>query len=312
MNSNQLHITNGDSTTEILKTLRFKGTIITWREMLCEGKTITDVGSENFWKSRFNFLAEQYKITKQQFIDITLKEYRNLCNQKSQNEIILWFEYDLFCQINMIAVISWLKKHREGSRISLVCSGDIIGFDKKLGLSELSTDQLMQHYEDRIHLTIDDVEYADYIWQLYCSDSPLQLQQQVKTSCNSHFKYLTQALTTHLKRFPTIKNGLNEIENEMLHQIATKKPKTKKELIKNMLLLNNNYGFGDLQYFNMYDELKELFKKASNITLNDLGAKIYQKEKNYYPIIKDQKTYLGGSKKYNFLYNEKNASLLKL
>lgn len=312
MNGNQLHITNGDSTTDRLKLLRFKGTIITWREMLCEGKTTTDVGSESFWKSRFNFLATQYKITKKQFIDITLKEYRNLCNQKSQNEIILWFEYDLFCQINMIAVISWLKKHRKGSKISLVCSGDIAGFDKKLGLGELSTDQLMQHYENRIHLTVDDIEYADYIWQLYCSDSPLQLQQHAKNSCSPHFKYLTEALITHLKRFPTIKNGLNELENEMLHQIVTKKPKTKKELVKNMLLLNNNYGFGDLQYFNMYNELNKLFKTASKIKLNDLGNKIYEKEQNYYPVIKDQKTYLGGSKKYNFLYNENNASLLKL
>ena len=48
--SSQLHITNGDSFTQRLKTLKLKGDIITWREMLCEGKTETNVGSESFGK----------------------------------------------------------------------------------------------------------------------------------------------------------------------------------------------------------------------------------------------------------------------
>ena len=110
MKTSILHITNGDTTTNYLKKLHIDGDFITWREMLCEGKTQVEVGSEDFWKIRFNFLKQSYKITKKQFIDLTVKEYRNLCNQKSQDEIVLWFESDLFCQINMIAVISWLKR----------------------------------------------------------------------------------------------------------------------------------------------------------------------------------------------------------
>ncbi len=43
-----LHITNGDSTTNYLKKLKFTGDFITWREMLCEGKTTTNVGSDVF------------------------------------------------------------------------------------------------------------------------------------------------------------------------------------------------------------------------------------------------------------------------
>ena len=59
MKASTLHITNGDSTTNYLKKLRFSGEFITWREMLCEGKTTTDVGSESFWKNRFDFGARQ-------------------------------------------------------------------------------------------------------------------------------------------------------------------------------------------------------------------------------------------------------------
>ena len=130
MEGSILHITNGDVTTNYLKELKFSGEFITWREMLCEGKTTSDVGSEDFWKNRFEFFKATYKVSKQKFIDYTVKEYRNLCNKKNQKEIVLWFEHDLFCQINMLALISWLKRYRKGYHISLVCSGKV-GNSKK-------------------------------------------------------------------------------------------------------------------------------------------------------------------------------------
>ena len=64
MSSSTLHITNGDKTTSYLKLQGYTGEFITWREMLCEGKTSIDVGSETFWKTRFEFLKSSYKITK--------------------------------------------------------------------------------------------------------------------------------------------------------------------------------------------------------------------------------------------------------
>ena len=64
-----LHITNGDSFTSRLESLQLKGDIITWREMLCEGKTLCTVGSESFWKTRFEFLNKNYKITKGHYDD---------------------------------------------------------------------------------------------------------------------------------------------------------------------------------------------------------------------------------------------------
>ena len=128
-----LHITNGDSFTEKLKSLPLKGDIITWREMLCEGKTLSTVGSESFWKTRFDFLHKNYKVSKSWFVEKTLKEYRSLCNHRQQDRIVLWFEYDLFCQINMLAVLSWLKTHIRHAEISLVCSGKVEGSDRFYG-----------------------------------------------------------------------------------------------------------------------------------------------------------------------------------
>ena len=96
--TSQLHITNGDRLTERLKALHLKGDVITWREMLCEGKTLTNVVTETFWRTRFEFLNQNYKVSKQWFIERTLKEFRSLCNHKQQDQIVLWFEYNLLAK----------------------------------------------------------------------------------------------------------------------------------------------------------------------------------------------------------------------
>src|SRR5690606_7043042 len=256
--SSQLHITNGDILTNKLSTLKLEGDIITWREMLCEGKTETSVGSESFWKTRFEFLNKNYKVSKSWFIDKTLKEYRTLCNHKQEDRIVLWFDFDLFDQINMLAVISWLKTHRPYAEISLVSSEAEENSVDITGLGELDAEQLRKLYTNRTLLTQDDIEYADYVWQLYCSDNPIRLEN-LKDFDSFQFSHLSGAIEAHLMRFPTIRNGLNEVENNILRLARNAKPKTKVELLDTVLRNQGRYGFGDTQYDRVMTKLKPLF-----------------------------------------------------
>lgn len=309
--SSQLHITNGDSFTQKLKTLKLKGEIITWREMLCEGKTETNVGSESFWKTRFDFLHKNYKVSKSWFVEKTLKEYRSLCNHKQQDQIILWFEYDLFCQINMLAVLSWLKKHRRYAEIYLVCSGDEDETNRLYRLNDLSDEQLLNSYENKLKLSQNDVEYADYVWQLYCSDNPIRLENLIDFD-NYQFDYLSDAIKVHLRRFPTIKNGLNELENRVLQFSLQQKPKSKKELLSSLIQNQGFYGFGDTQYERVITNLRPLFSSFNPVRLSRKGKEILEGKTNYYSQIRDNEDYLGGALKYNFLYNTESDRILKL
>ena len=73
MGASILHITNGDITTNYLKKLNYSGSFITWREMLSEGKTTSDIGSETFWKNRFEFLKSSYNISKKKIYRLYIK-----------------------------------------------------------------------------------------------------------------------------------------------------------------------------------------------------------------------------------------------
>lgn len=309
--SSQLHITNGDSFTHRLKKLKLKGEIITWREMLCEGKTETSVGSEAFWKTRFEFLHKNYNISKSWFVEKTLKEYRSLCNHKQQDEIILWFEYDLFCQINMLAVISWLKTHRRHVQISLVCSGYEDDSSRLYGLNELTDEQIHSHFKSRVALSQNDIEYADYVWQLYCSDNPIRLENLSDFELYQ-FHYLEDALKAHLRRFPAIKNGLNAIENRVLQVAAEGKSSSKKVLMGALLQDQGWYGFGDTQYQRILKNLRPLFHSFNPVRLSKKGKEILENKDNYYATLRDTEAYLGGALKYNYLYNSEAGRILKL
>ena len=309
--SSFLHITNGDVTTEILNNLNIEGEIITWREMLCEGKTTTDVGSEDFWKTRFDFFSNVYQVTKKTFIDFTLKEYRNLCKQ-NQDEIILWFDYDLFCQVNMLAVVSWLKKYRKGRKITIVQAGASDNYDKLVGFGHLSKEELINLYQNRTQLSQDDIEYADYIWQLYCSDSPLRLETVHKFNPSSPFIYLSDAISAHLKRFPSVENGLNKIENNILQAAFQTDLKSENELVRKLLTEQEVYGFGDIQYKNKIKELKNLFSSLNPVKLSEDGIQLLNNQINYYRELRSDFSYLGGAKKYSYLYMNANDKLLKL
>lgn len=307
----RLHITNSDSITDRVKTLNFNDNIITWREMLCEGKTLTNVGSETFWRTRFEFLNKNYKISKQWFIEKTLKEYRSLCNYKQQDQIVLWFDNDLSSQINMLAVISWLKTHRKYVQISLVSNGNEDEVVKMYRLNEFDDEQLRVLYKNRIALKQDDVVYADYVWQLYCGDNAIKLEY-LRNYKNYQFEHLSEAIKAHLRRFPTIKNGLNHIENRVIELSWHKKPKSKFELLSSVLSEQRIYGFGEKQYERVITSLKPLYIAFNPIRLSKKGKEILDGKRNYYSSIRDNETYLGGALKYNYLYNNESDRILKL
>ena len=310
MKSKTTHITNGDVTTNVLRDkLCIKESIFTWRELLCEGKTCTNFGSEQFWKSRFEFLSSIYNISKREYISKTIKEFKNICNTKEQEEIILWFDSDLFCQINLVGLISWLKKNRKGVTISLVSLICEVDFSGKSSFYNLSKQQLNSLFNKRKVLSQDDIEYADYVWQIYCSNSPLKLQSVQKSSTFTHLK---SALDLHIKRFPSVLNGLNIIEHQILKIVRDSEQINKPALIKKLLQDNSLYGFSDLQYSNMINELKLLFERKSQLILNSLGHKVVTNQFNYYPYIKNETVYYGGALKYKYLYNQFDGKLLKL
>lgn len=305
-----LHITNGDDLTDKLQQLKVPGDVIVWREMLCEGPTIQEVGNEEFLKVRKDFLRKNYQISEEEYKKKFIVELDKLAAINGYDEVILWFEFDLFSHMNMLAVISFLKQNRKNNPLYLVCSGRLKGDEELAPLSDLSIKQLQRHYDCKITLTEDDVLMAELIWDLYCSKNPIRLKSKIKKTSN--FEYLSSCIRAHIERFPRVSSGLNTLEINVLKLIEEHEITSIYQLLGYALQYQGYYGYGDIQMQRVIKKLEPFYSQEGPLLkLNEEGKKALAGRTNFYQVLKDDDFY-GGVRKYNFLYDSDSHNLLKL
>ncbi len=307
MGKSILHITNGNSLTDYLKELNIEGSILSWQEMLCEGPTTELIDSDEFFKIRKQFLLDYYDI------EVNENEFREeldiLNHLENYKEIVLWFEYDLFCHINLIAVISLIRQKKIELPLYLVCSGRVEGEKDLKGLTELNPQQLQQHYEAKRKLTTDDIDLMSSLWRTYCGkDHNLFKATIVK---KSSFQYLSNCLKAHLKRFPDSKTGLSTLENHILSLIKKHDIKSRQHLLGYVLNYQGYYGFGDLQLMRKINKLSIFFDENDNgLLLNRKGHEAILGQHNFASELNNN-MYFGGVQKLDFLFSKTQNKLIK-
>ncbi|RZS90658.1 DUF1835 domain-containing protein [Aquimarina brevivitae] len=310
MGHHTLHILNGDSLKANLEAFNFvEGQTKIWREILCEGPTHTVLESEASLQKRANFLQRYYRISKDDYRQKFSSELHSYKPNSQYDEIILWFEYDLFCHINMIAAISFLLRNNiQAPKFSLVCSGRVK--NEVLGLSELNKTQLRQHFINRTELSTDDLEFADYLWTIYCESDPQRFVGQIKK--NTSFEYMSICLRAHLQRFPNMLTGLNVLEHNILKMIQQHQILNTKQLLGYALEYQGYYGYGDMQMKRVIARLFQFLNQTKErLLLSERGKLAVAEKKNFYNTQKLE-WYYGGVKKYDYLYDYESHKLLKL
>ncbi|WP_460218971.1 DUF1835 domain-containing protein [Psychroserpens sp. MEBiC05023] len=309
MSKMQLHITNGNSLTNYLLELNIatNDNIITWQETLCVGPAIEAVGSESFINTRTAFFKSFYDIT------LSKKEMTSELNKlddiSNYTEIILWFEYDLFCHINMIAVISLLEQKGIYLPIYLVCSGRVEGEKELKGLAELNPKQLQDHFENRTKLTVDDIALAKRIWRIYCSNDHNELMPLITRP--SSFKYMSNCLKAHIKRFPDTRSGISTLEYNILKLVKENTITSRRHLVGYTLHYQGYYGYGDLQLKRVIDLLSIFFTEENEtLKLNRKGHLALEHQHNYQTEIGNS-IYFGGVSSLDYKFDKQQNKLIK-
>ncbi|GGW63977.1 hypothetical protein DFQ11_102173 [Winogradskyella epiphytica] len=307
MAKNCLHITNGSHLTNYLRELNFKEDIFTWQEMLCEGPTIAHINSKAFFYTRVRFLKAYYDI------EVDNKEFRTelsmLDNIDEYSEINLWFEYDLFCHINLLGVINLLHQKEIDKPLYLICSGRVKGEKNFKALSELSPEQLKTHYSEKVLLTKEDIDLAIMLWRTYCGKDHNILKPYIVTKSN--FKYMGSCLKAHLKRFPDQKSGLGALETNALKIIKENKVKSENHLLGYCLNYQGYYGYSDMQLARMIKSLSIFYDiSEEGLSLNRKGHEALLKQHNFAAEINNHMDY-GGVKRLDYQFSEEQNKLIK-
>ena len=307
MKNQILHITNGNALTDYLRELDYTDDILTWQEMLCEGPIIPAINSEEFFELRSKFLKKFYDIEVN--TDELKSELSKLDDVDKYSEINLWFEYDLFCHINLIGVINLLHQREIKKPLYLICSGRVEGEKNLKGLGELSPEQITKHYNEKILLTQQDIDLCIALWRTYCGTDHNILKPYIVT--NSSFKYMTNCLKAHLKRFPHQKSGLSVLEDNILRLIRDNDIKSRHHLLGYSLNYQGYYGFGDIQHKRMIDKLSIFFEESeAGIKLNRKGHEALLRQHNFASEMNNNMTY-GGIKRLEFQFSVEQNKLVK-
>ncbi len=271
--SKKVHILNGDSTASIMKESEISGDVIVWRELLCEGSLSKNIGSDDFWNLRNTFFEDELEVNRLDYYDKTIKELIKIEDLSNYNEVVLWFEYDLFCQVNLMALCTYLLNHyRKSLSYYLVCVGKDQSRENLQTLSDYSSKEYQRLHEQRIKLTHHDLLFAKECWERYVVND-IQELKGFNFKKNGKFKYFQLAINQHLKRF-TENKKLNQIDHKLIETIHTNEF-TERDIIGELLFWQKKetvYGFGDLQYFKYLEKLHPFYEiKNDYYYLNDKG-----------------------------------------
>lgn len=243
-----LHIYDGDSSAGTARNANLPGQHLAWREALICGPAPNNLTEAEFLEVRARHLSSAYGIDLDKVRGELRAQHDALASFRDHEEVILWFEHDLFCQVHLMYLLNWFAQHELGqTKLSLICIDEFPGVPLFRGLGQLNEDQLASLFPKREAVTAAQLKLATRAWPAYSSTDALNLVK-LRDSDTSALPFLHRAVVSHLQRFPWTRNGLGRIEGSALKLVADGHSIFKK-LFPAFSRRESEYGLGDAQLY---------------------------------------------------------------
>ena len=243
-----LHIYDGDSSAGTARSANLPGQHLAWREALICGPTPNTLSEAEFLEVRARHLSSAYGADLNHVRGELRAQHDALTSFRDHEEVVLWFEHDLFCQVHLLFLLNWFAQHELGNtKLSLICIDEFPGMQLFHGLGQLNEEQLASLFPQREAVTAAQLELGTRAWQAYSSSDALGLIT-LRDSDTSALPFLHRAVVSHLQRFPWTRTGLGRIESTALKLVADGNHSFKK-LFPAFSRRESDYGLGDAQLY---------------------------------------------------------------
>ncbi len=159
---NQYHILNGDCLKEQFPKA-LNGEVIVAKECLVDG-AVKGETLEELLEVRAKFICSQFPmISEKEYHEGTSAEIKKILAIPPVTDVNLWFEDDLFCQVNFWFVLNLLYEHGKKDGIYLVRpnKGNEYNFGK------MNQEELLFAFENRIEIKGELLEKSSQLWRFY-------------------------------------------------------------------------------------------------------------------------------------------------
>ena len=210
--SRRLNITNGDSAAGTLSEAGIEGKIVPWRDVLHEGPVDASLPLEKLSDERARFIAGHARADQVRIRKDFAERDRVLLRLENTHEIVLWFEDDLYDQLQLIQLLDhFAGGGAKGTKLSLIV---VDGYIPPLSAQEIKTLD-----RKRPEVTPEQLALGSKAWRAYGSSDPTAIVSVLKDN-TSALPYLARALARQLEEFPSTDNGLSRSEREALTVIS--------------------------------------------------------------------------------------------
>lgn len=216
MGKQAVNILNGQSMYNHFKrcNMMTNGIYIPFNEAMCVGDVSEQIFSDDFLNKR----CDIHKVSRDQYQEITLNNLTPLLNLNF-DKIILWFDDDMFCQINLLTLLAYL---------------DQVSFE-----GDVTFNLVGKHFE---LLNTYPIQVEGY-YKMY-----IDVMINKKQVTNIPLNTLKEGIKLYLE--------LTQKENEITTYIKNHEQDDINTLVTKLINQFSNYGLGDTQYMAMINEIR--------------------------------------------------------
>lgn len=209
MSSKKLLITNGDVAADLFQSAGVDAGILPWQDCLHLGPVPVADNDEDFISLRAAFLADGDLHSVDDIIEDMTKRNQHIMDHQNYQVIELWFEHDLYDQLQLIQILSMLHDQDRLDNIVLVQALTYLGMQ--------TPESILKFKEFAIDVTPGMLERASKIWGAFRQDTPQALYDETLVKTDG-FSVLRQALKRALQELPG-PDGLSRTERQIIYSI---------------------------------------------------------------------------------------------
>jgi hypothetical protein len=202
--------------------------------------------------------------------ELTSRDHE-LETRSARDEVILWFEHDLFDQLNLIQLLDQLSKLPKSSTpISLISIDRFPGRSTFKGLGELKPEELASLVAQRRPVTDDQLQLGTRAWSAFRASNPQRIEEFLKGDLSA-LPFLAAALRRHLEEFPSASNGLSRTEQRLL-ELSSGTPMGAYDAFRRLHDSESCFYIGDTSFLAVIRELAALSPPLLTIDGDDRTA----------------------------------------
>jgi len=241
-----LVITNGDAAGELLRRALHGTEVLPWRDVLHEGPVLLTDTLEDLTATRVDYLGASGAGDRDTIeFELTSRD-RGLAVSAQFDRVVLWFEHDLYDQLQLLQVLDWFAaRPRPEGTLLLVQTEDYIGRQEPEAIERLDA--------TAAPVTQAQLDLAKRVWEAFRQPTPKPWAKLLGED-TAALPFLQSSIMRMLEELPG-PDGLTRTERQILALIGAEDSFSALGLFVGVQKMEDAEFMGDWSFWRLLDQL---------------------------------------------------------